>query len=275
MDFKLTLCLCNILNTTTFLHWALCPYYDQALWSCQAIFPLRTNRTWTLYMAEEAARASCLFLSCWILPFCTQSRRKTYKLLDQRKLNSRMRESGKGLHCPFLCICPPWMQKVSYLVLWGKSQNFRNFGSAPASIHVLLSHFRCKLFPEMVLLRKSVTEMETEEEERVENQETEFKCWQELAKTVLSPDTLSKISVCTCAELGQLSPTTLAATDRNRVVRQAVLSSIFCLRSQDSVFRNIIHYNPRTQMESISTTLYFQNGKLKSTVNVKIMPIGF
>jgi len=30
------------------------------------------------------------------------------------------------------------MQKASYLVLWGESQNFQNFGSAPASIHVLL-----------------------------------------------------------------------------------------------------------------------------------------
>lgn len=150
MDFKLTLCLCNILNTTTFLHWALCPYYDQALWSCQATFPLRTNGTWTLYKAEAAARTSCLFLSCWILPFCTQRRGKTYKLLDQRKLNSSMRESGKGLFCPFLSICPPWMQKVFYLVLWGKSQNFQNFGSVPASILVLLSCFLYKLFPEMV-----------------------------------------------------------------------------------------------------------------------------
>lgn len=57
------------------------------------------------------------------------------------------------------------MQKVSYLLLWGKSQNFQNFGSAPASIHVFLSCFRCKLFPEMVLLRESMTVMETEEEE--------------------------------------------------------------------------------------------------------------
>lgn len=183
MDLKLTLCLCNILNTTTFLHWTFCPYYDQALWSCQAMLPLRTSGR-TLCMAEGAARASCLFLS-WILPFCTHSRGKMHKLLDQRKLNSSMRESGKGLLCPFLSICLPWMQRVSYLVLWGKSQNFQNFGSAPASIHVLLSRFRCKLFPEMVLLRESMTAMETEEEEQAENQETEFKCWQELAKTIL------------------------------------------------------------------------------------------
>lgn len=167
-------------------------------------FPLRTNRT---------ARASCLLLSCWILPFCTKSKGKTYKLLDQGRLNSSMRESGKGLLCPFLSICLPWMQKVSYLVLWGMSQNFQNFGSAPASIHVLLSCFRCKLFPEMVLLRKSMTVMETEEEEWAENQETEFKWWQEPAKTILSSDTLSKIRVCTCAELWQLSPSMLAATD--------------------------------------------------------------
>lgn len=125
------------------------------------------------------------------------------------------------------------MQKVSYLVLWGKSQNFQNFGSAPASIQVLLSCFRCKLFPEMVLLRKSMTVMETEEEERAENQETEFKCSQELAKTILSSDTLSKIRVCTHAELGQLCPSMLAVTD----------------------------------------SFSFQNEKLKSTVNVKLMPI--
>lgn len=124
MDFKLTLCLCNILNTTTLLHWALCPYYDQALWSCQAIFPLRTSGACTLCMAEAAARDSCPFLSCWILPFCTQIRGKTYKLLDQRKLNSSVTESGKGLLCPSCPFCPPWMQKVSYLVLWVKSQNF-------------------------------------------------------------------------------------------------------------------------------------------------------
>lgn len=146
-----------------------------------------------------------------------------------------MRESGKGLFCPFLSICLPWMQKVSYLLLWGKCQNFQNFGSAPASIHVFLSCFWCKLFPEMVLLRESMTVMETEEEEWAENQETEFKCWQELAKTILSSDTLSKIRVCTCAELGQLSPSMLAATD----------------------------------------SFSFQNEKLKSTVNVKLMPIGF
>lgn len=82
----------------------------------------------------------------------------------------------------------------------------------------------------MVLLRKSTIVMETKEEELAENQETEFKCWQELAMTILSPDIISKIRVCICAELGQLSPTTLAATDRNRVVRQAVLSSTFSLR---------------------------------------------
>lgn len=90
-----------------------------------------------------------------------------------------------------------------------------------------------------------------------------------------APDTLSKIRMCTCAELGQLSPTTLAATARNRVVRQAVLSSIFYLRSHDSMFRNIIHYNPRTQMESTSTMVCFQNEKFETRVNVKIMPIGF
>lgn len=41
------------------------------------------------------------------------------------------------------------------------------------------------------------------------------------------------------------------------------------------VFRNIIHYNHRTKTESVSTMVCFQNEKLKSNVNVKMMPIGF
>lgn len=57
----------------------------------------------------------------------------------------------------------------------------------------------------MVLLRKSIIVVETEEEELAESQETELKCWQEPAMTILSPDVISGISVCICAELGQLN----------------------------------------------------------------------
>lgn len=85
---------------------------------------------------------------------------KTHKVLHQRRLNSSMRESVRVylvLSCPFVC------HECRRFPLW--SQNFQTFGSAPGSIHVLLSCFRCKLFPEMVLLRKSMTVMESEEEE--------------------------------------------------------------------------------------------------------------
>lgn len=44
------------------------------------------------------------------------------------------------------------MQTVSYLVLQSESQDFQNFGSVPASVHVLLI-----LLPGQTISRDSVT----------------------------------------------------------------------------------------------------------------------
>lgn len=55
---------------------------------------------------------------------------------------------------------------------------------------------------------------------------------------------------------------------------EMVYSTRLYFKYHDYMFRNI-HYSHRTKMESISTMVCFQNEKLKSNVNVKIMPIGF
>lgn len=80
--------------------------YAQALCSGQAIFPLSTSGDWTFAWQKQQPGPAAIpeLLNS---PFCTQSSGKTYKLLDLKKLNSSMRESGKGLFCPFLSICLP------------------------------------------------------------------------------------------------------------------------------------------------------------------------
>lgn len=56
---------------------------------------------------------------------------------------------------------------------------------------------------------------------------------------------------------------------------EMVYSTRLYSNHHDYMFRNIIHYNHRTKIESISTPVCSQSEKFKSNVNGTIMSIGF
>lgn len=107
------------------------------------------RRYWGLFPHELQKQAVADYFSVeLILQFCSENKGKqTCELLNQEKLSLDMRESGRGLFWSFLDIHLPWMQTVSYLMLWGESQNLQKFGSVPANIYILLILILGQAFP--------------------------------------------------------------------------------------------------------------------------------